>query len=577
MKKYIFFALTFSGLVFAASSSNRTVVAQFIKNGTFTMTVPAATDTFVGKATTDTFTNKTFSATGTGNSLTNVANTNISASAAIDFSKLAALTSAHILVGNVSNVAADVAVTGDISLTNAGVTAYSGTVGVAKGGTGITSGTSGGVPYYSGAATIASSGALTQYSVMIGGGAGAAPGVLASVGSTGDVLTSQGAGVNPIFSTPASAPSASDDSINCSIAASVAASALTVALKDANGSDPAGGSPCKISFRNATATTGTYSQVSTTAAVSVVASNGSSLGCTVSVPCVVNIYAINNAGTVELGLIYGIRLDEGSIQSSTAEGGAGNADTIGTLYSTTARASKAVRFLARVTVTPAASFAWSNAPAEISNRPAMGQVPWRVDAKYVSTTTLSLGTVSVTSIQEMSDGVGTVTPYAGSAPVGAVCSTTNAATAPSSGASVCAAGNESLGINFVMPTPGLYMMCADFEWDSQSDSGGRANSYFEMVETPTNAQTITLAGHSKLGCDAGAITIATGTGARTGCGLHLCGLFDWSAIAAGTTKAIRVMYAQTVTGTVTTSTLYSDEAANTNSRNVHFYGYRIAE
>lgn len=67
-----------------------------------------------------------------------VDNGKVSASAAIAFSKLATLTSANILVGNVSNVAASVAVTGDISLTNAGVTAYSGTVPLNKGGTGQT-------------------------------------------------------------------------------------------------------------------------------------------------------------------------------------------------------------------------------------------------------------------------------------------------------------------------------------------------------------------------------------------------------------------------------------------------------
>lgn len=52
-----------------------------------------------------------------------ITNAKVSASAAIDFSKLASLSSANILVGNGSNVAAAVAVTGDISLSNAGVTA----------------------------------------------------------------------------------------------------------------------------------------------------------------------------------------------------------------------------------------------------------------------------------------------------------------------------------------------------------------------------------------------------------------------------------------------------------------------
>jgi hypothetical protein len=52
-----------------------------------------------------------------------VIDTDINASAAIAFSKLAPLTSAHLLVGNGSNVATSVAVTGDVTISNAGVTA----------------------------------------------------------------------------------------------------------------------------------------------------------------------------------------------------------------------------------------------------------------------------------------------------------------------------------------------------------------------------------------------------------------------------------------------------------------------
>lgn len=50
-----------------------------------------------------------------------IVNADISASAAIAFSKLAALTSAQILVGNGSNVAAAVAMSGDATISNAGV------------------------------------------------------------------------------------------------------------------------------------------------------------------------------------------------------------------------------------------------------------------------------------------------------------------------------------------------------------------------------------------------------------------------------------------------------------------------
>lgn len=52
-----------------------------------------------------------------------IANANISSSAAIAHSKLAALNSGQILVGNGSNVPTAVSVTGDVTISNAGVTA----------------------------------------------------------------------------------------------------------------------------------------------------------------------------------------------------------------------------------------------------------------------------------------------------------------------------------------------------------------------------------------------------------------------------------------------------------------------
>src|SRR3990167_272982 len=72
---------------------------------------------------TDTFTNKTFDANGTGNAISNIENADIAAGAAIALSKLAALTSANIIVGSAGNVATEVAVTGDVTISNAGVTA----------------------------------------------------------------------------------------------------------------------------------------------------------------------------------------------------------------------------------------------------------------------------------------------------------------------------------------------------------------------------------------------------------------------------------------------------------------------
>jgi len=61
-----------------------------------------------------------------------IVNADINASAAIAFSKLAALTSANILVGNSSNVATSVAMSGDVTISNTGATTViSGTTSVA--------------------------------------------------------------------------------------------------------------------------------------------------------------------------------------------------------------------------------------------------------------------------------------------------------------------------------------------------------------------------------------------------------------------------------------------------------------
>ena len=59
-------------------------------------------------------------------------------------------------------------------------------------------GTSGGIPYFSGATTWASSAALTANRIVLGGGAGAAPTVLGSLGTTTTVLHGNAAGA-PTF------------------------------------------------------------------------------------------------------------------------------------------------------------------------------------------------------------------------------------------------------------------------------------------------------------------------------------------------------------------------------------------
>lgn len=73
------------------------------------------------------------------------------------------------------------------------------TLQVVGGGTGLTSGTSGGVPYFSSSSALASSAALGTNRIVLGGGAGASPAALGSLGTTTTVLHGNAAGA-PTFS-----------------------------------------------------------------------------------------------------------------------------------------------------------------------------------------------------------------------------------------------------------------------------------------------------------------------------------------------------------------------------------------
>jgi hypothetical protein len=78
--------------------------------------------------------------------------------------------------------------------------------------------------------------------------------------------------------------------------------------------------------------------------------------------------ALDNAGTVELAVVNiagGNDLSETGLISTTAEGGAGAADSASTVYSTTARTSVAYRVVGYVESTQATAGTWATAPSTI--------------------------------------------------------------------------------------------------------------------------------------------------------------------------------------------------------------------
>lgn len=136
---------------------------------------------------------------------------------------------------------------------------------------------------------------------------------------------------------------------NGSLTFSVGSSALTINLKTRAGATPSATDPVLIGQRSSTAGNGDFNLRAVTAATSLVVSSGSTLGLGNSDSTPVYVYAIDNAGTVELAISQ-TWLGPSGITSTTAEGGAGGADLAAGVYSTTARSNVPFRAIAKLSV-----------------------------------------------------------------------------------------------------------------------------------------------------------------------------------------------------------------------------------
>ncbi len=306
----------------------------FVHNTSGTITAPNATDTLVGKATTDTLTNKTFDADGTGNSITNIENADIKSAAAIDATKLAdgTVTSAEFQYIN--------------TLTSNAQTQLD-------------------------AKTLKST--LSAKGSIYAASAASTPAEV-TVGANDTVLTADSGQTSGVkwanISALSGAPTSSGEITNVGISTSVGSNALTIALKQGDGSTDCGSgtAACKVGFRSATITSGLYSQVSVTGALSVVVSSGSTLGHASTVQNYVYVYLINNAGTAELA-VSTTQYDEGALVTTVAEGGAGAADSATSIYSTTQRTSVAVRLIGMLKTTQTTAGTWAAAITSIHLTP----------------------------------------------------------------------------------------------------------------------------------------------------------------------------------------------------------------
>jgi len=154
---------------------------------------------------------------------------------------------------------------------------------------------------------------------------------------------------------------------NLSISATVASNALTVAVKGNDGNNPSETNKVRIAFRKSTLTDGKYDIISLTSALSLVLSAGSSLGFEANEFGRIYVWAVNNAGTIKLGLSRSADIyPETDLQTTVAEGGAGGADSASTLYSDAVYTSKAVRCIGYIEITTGATAGnWSSDPSKV--------------------------------------------------------------------------------------------------------------------------------------------------------------------------------------------------------------------
>lgn len=155
--------------------------------------------------------------------------------------------------------------------------------------------------------------------------------------------------------------------LNGTIVESHAANAVTFAVKTLAGADPSAASPVRFAFRSATLASGVFVVRSVTAALSITIPSGATLGHASGRDQQVFVYAIDNAGTVELAVSNKF-FDRSVRRVTTTTIGAGSTSATA-IYSTTGRTNVAWMPIARAVSNQTAAGTWAASPTQIDLAP----------------------------------------------------------------------------------------------------------------------------------------------------------------------------------------------------------------
>jgi hypothetical protein len=154
---------------------------------------------------------------------------------------------------------------------------------------------------------------------------------------------------------------------NYSFTASVGSNQLTVSLKGSNGNNPSATNVVSLKFRSSTLTDGKPYTRTVASALSFILTAGSTLGFTANETGRIYLWALDNAGTVALGVSRTTDIfPEYSLITTTAEGGAGGADSATTLYSSSLLTGVSIKCLGYIIIrTGATAGYWDSAPTKL--------------------------------------------------------------------------------------------------------------------------------------------------------------------------------------------------------------------
>lgn len=193
----------------------------------------------------------------------------------------------------------------------------------------------------------------------------------------------------------------------------------------------------------------------------------------------------------------------------------------------------------------------------------IGSEAWKVDAN-IGGANPSLGTVSQTAyVGIQNSGLDLVNnPGLGNVAAQIPCSGTN----PPTGLT-CAAGNESVGVSFLLPEGYQDVQACVSFGHGAAVSNALVAAVFQIVETANNAQTILQEGKSRV---QGAISdSATSSPTLPN---RVCGNFSFTS--AGQ-KTLRLFYEQLITGTVSSNELLADRNSSIGQRDIHWEVYPL--